>query len=93
MDGQPTPPLGTIDWPIEEPTVIALPDDWQLFFYTDGLIEGRLRPGSHERYGEERLVESLCRRWPASGSTERAWSASSQRSKPGAVSPSKTTSP
>ena len=59
LEAQPTPPLGTIDWPIGEPTVIALPDQWQLLFYTDGLIEGRLSPGSHERYGERRLVESL----------------------------------
>jgi Membrane-associated sensor domain/Stage II sporulation protein E (SpoIIE) len=59
LDARPTPPLGAIDWPIAEPTVIALPDQWQLFFYTDGLIEGRLRPDSHERYGMERLVESL----------------------------------
>ena len=55
----PIPPIGTVDWPVEEPQLIALPDDWQLFFYTDGLIEGRLTPGSHERYGEKRLVEAL----------------------------------
>jgi hypothetical protein len=55
----PRPPIGTVDWPVEEPQLIALPDDWQLFFYTDGLIEGRLTPGSHERYGEKRLVEAL----------------------------------
>ena len=59
LDAKAIPPLGTIDWPIEEPQTIALPDDWQLFFYTDGLIEGRLGSGSPERYGEKRLVESL----------------------------------
>ena len=53
------PPLGTFDWPIEEPRLISLPPDWQLFFYTDGVIEGRGSPGSEERYGEERLIESL----------------------------------
>ena len=55
----PSPPLGTFDWPVEEPRLIELPDRWQLFFYTDGLIEGRLSPGSPERYGEKRLVEGL----------------------------------
>ena len=55
----PIPPIGTVDWLFEEPRLIALPTGWQLFFYTDGLIEGRLSPGSHDRYGEKRLVESL----------------------------------
>ena len=59
LNAPPAPPLGTFDWPIEEPQIIALPARWQLFFYTDGLIEGRLSPGSHERYGERRLVENL----------------------------------
>ena len=35
------PPLGTVDWPVEEPLTAALPEGWRLFFYTDGLIEGR----------------------------------------------------
>ncbi len=56
---QPLPPLGTLDWPLSEPQSIGLPAGWQLFFYTDGLIEGRSSPGSRERYGEERLIESL----------------------------------
>jgi serine phosphatase RsbU (regulator of sigma subunit) len=55
----PMPPLGTFDWPVEEPERISLPAGWQLFFYTDGLIEGRTAPGSQKRYGEERLVEAL----------------------------------
>ena len=59
LDARPTPPLGAIDWPVEEPTVIALPDQWQLFFYTDGLIEGRLGPDFYDRYGVDRLVKSL----------------------------------
>ena len=49
----PIPPLGTLDWPVDEPESIDLPEGWQLFFYTDGLIETRLAPGSSERYGEE----------------------------------------
>jgi hypothetical protein len=59
LEVPPIPPIGTVDWPVDEPQLIALPDAWQLFFYTDGLIEGRLAPGSHERYGEKRLVEAL----------------------------------
>jgi hypothetical protein len=55
----PIPPLGTIDRPVDEPQRIALPGDWRLFFYTDGLIEGRSAAGSAERYGEERLIEAL----------------------------------
>ena len=38
---------------------MPLPEDWKIFFYTDGLIEGRLDPGSAERFGEARLVESV----------------------------------
>lgn len=55
----PIPPLGTVDWPVVEPAVMALPEGWQLLFYTDGLIEPRLDPGSSERYGEERLIEAV----------------------------------
>ena len=56
---RPMPPLGTIDWPMEEAPLIALPEGWQLFFYTDGLIEGRRSPDSQDRFGEKRLIESL----------------------------------
>ena len=59
LDVPPMPPAGTFGWPAAEPQLIALPERWQLFFYTDGLIEGRLGPDSHERYGEQRLVGSL----------------------------------
>ena len=55
------PPLGTFDWPVEEPQRFALPHGWRLFFYTDGLVEGRVAPGSQERYGEGRLVEAVRR--------------------------------
>jgi serine phosphatase RsbU (regulator of sigma subunit) len=34
----PIPPLGTFDWPVEEPQRIELPAGWQLVFCTDGLI-------------------------------------------------------
>ena len=59
LEAPPMPPLGTFDWPFEEPRLISLPPGWQLFFYTDGVIEGRRSPGSEERYGEERLIERL----------------------------------
>ncbi len=55
----PMPPLGALDWPIEQPQLVHLPEGWRLFFYTDGLIEGRGAPGSQERYGEDRLVTTL----------------------------------
>jgi serine phosphatase RsbU (regulator of sigma subunit) len=58
----PIPPLGTVDCPIAETVSIDLPEGWQLFFYTDGLIETRMAPGSSERYGEERLIEAIQRR-------------------------------
>jgi hypothetical protein len=53
------PPLGTLDLPVREPTRIVLPELWSLVFYTDGLIEGRAAPGDGERFGEERLLETL----------------------------------
>ena len=39
--------------------VWTLPPGWNLFFYTDGLIEGRTARGSVERFGEERLLHAL----------------------------------
>jgi len=33
-------------------------EDWTLLCYTDGLVEGRRRPGSVERFGAEALVEA-----------------------------------
>jgi serine phosphatase RsbU (regulator of sigma subunit) len=57
----PMPPLGAIDWPVEEPLHMKLRDGWRLFFYTDGLIEGRAALGSPERFGEGRLIEAVGR--------------------------------
>ena len=48
------PPIGVFadeQWPSSR---IELPTGWVLLLYTDGLIEGRVGPGS-ERLGEERL--------------------------------------
>jgi len=61
LPATPMPPLGSVDWPVEEPFRMALPDGWRLFFYTDGLIEGRAAPGSQERFGELRLIEAVQR--------------------------------
>ncbi len=55
----PMPPLGTVHWPMEQPLTAALPDGWRLLFYTDGLIEGRARLGSPERFGERRLIDAV----------------------------------
>ena len=61
LPATPMPPLGAVDWPVEEPLRMALPRGWRLFFYTDGLIEGRAAPGSPERFGEQRLIEAVRR--------------------------------
>lgn len=42
-----------------EPVIVTLTPPWSLFFYTDGLVEGRLAPGSYERFGEHGLVSRL----------------------------------
>lgn len=55
----PMPPLGSFEVPVDEPIEVLMEPGWSLFFYTDGLIEGRAAPGSSERYGEERLFHLL----------------------------------
>jgi serine phosphatase RsbU (regulator of sigma subunit) len=55
----PLTPLGTFDDPIGEPVAWTLPPGWNLFFYTDGLIESRASRGSSERFGQERLTHAL----------------------------------
>jgi serine phosphatase RsbU (regulator of sigma subunit) len=53
-------PLGVGDladaWPV---TSIDLPATWTLFFYTDGLVEMRARPGESERFEVEGLIAQL----------------------------------
>jgi serine phosphatase RsbU (regulator of sigma subunit) len=56
---KPLPPLGVAAGAGIRITTTALPEHWSIFFYTDGLIEGRATPGSAERYGDERLAERL----------------------------------
>ena len=89
----PMPPLGTVDWPIEQPQLVHLPEGWRLFFYTDGLIEGRGAPGSQERFGEERLIATLQSLAERPHRRELASRTSSRRSSPPAVSRSATTWP
>ena len=43
-------------WPL---TSIDLPTSWTLFFYTDGLVEMRARPGAPERFEVEGLIAQL----------------------------------
>jgi hypothetical protein len=56
---RPIPPLGMWDHAVVEPEPLPLPAGWRLFFYTDGLIEGRMEPDSSERFGQERLIEAV----------------------------------
>src|SRR4051812_2121918 len=54
------PPIGVLDgaqWPAHE---VALPGDWALLLYTDGVIEGRVGQGP-DRLGESRLAEIVVR--------------------------------
>jgi PAS domain S-box-containing protein len=48
-------PLGVSDLAVWTPTRIDLPRQFSLLLYTDGVIEGRARPGERDRFGEERL--------------------------------------
>lgn len=52
-------PLGLDEVRPPRLTTVPLPPGWTLFFYTDGLIEGRASPASPERYGEQRLMQRL----------------------------------
>jgi serine phosphatase RsbU (regulator of sigma subunit) len=55
---RPAAPLGLSevrDWP---ETLIQLDGDWSILLFTDGLIEGRIGPGS-ERLGSEGLMDLL----------------------------------
>ncbi|HYV17321.1 MAG TPA: SpoIIE family protein phosphatase [Conexibacter sp.] len=51
-------PLGLLDPAEWRGNPIALPDEWALLLYTDGLVEGRIGEGS-ERLGPDRLVALL----------------------------------
>ncbi len=48
-------------WRLE---AFQLPQAWSLLFYTDGLFEGAISPGSTERYGIDRLTERFAQAAP-----------------------------
>jgi len=48
-------------WRLE---AFQLPPAWSLLFYTDGLFEGVIEPGSLERYGIDRLAQRFARAAP-----------------------------
>ena len=55
----PGPPVGAFRasrWPAEE---IALPHEWLLFFYTDGVIEGRSLADRSQRFGVDGLLRAV----------------------------------
>jgi serine phosphatase RsbU (regulator of sigma subunit) len=61
VDVPPLPPLGVWDDVLWQPRTIDLAPGWGLFFYTDGLVEGRIAGASGDRYGEARLVDAVGR--------------------------------
>ena len=52
------PPLGVLDDVRWSAAGHALPEEWSLLLYTDGLIEGRTGPGP-QRLGDDGLVEMV----------------------------------
>ncbi len=61
------PPLGIFEqseWPAHRQRLAA---PWTLLLYTDGLVEGKVGAGE-ERFGDERLVETVARLVAASSS-------------------------
>lgn len=58
---RPHPVLSLLEDRRIDPAVVELSDDWGLFLFTDGLVEGRRKPGSSERLGVEELVTRLQR--------------------------------
>lgn len=59
----PYPPLGAFAGVSWQATTVALPPGpWQLFLYTDGLIDARVGPGSRERLGVEGLTAVVAAR-------------------------------
>jgi membrane protein implicated in regulation of membrane protease activity len=62
LDAHPGPPIGLRRAGPWEAFTIDLPQEpWTLVLYTDGLVEGRVEPGSQERFGPDRLVAALAR--------------------------------
>ena len=55
----PSLPMGVGGEARWEPVIVTLTPPWTLVFYTDGLTEGRVSPGSPLRFGEDGLVARL----------------------------------
>jgi serine phosphatase RsbU (regulator of sigma subunit) len=63
----PGPPLGIQEGDLWKPQTVSLEgDDWSLFLYTDGIVEGRAGPSAAERFGIDRLRALLARHRPLS---------------------------
>jgi PAS domain S-box-containing protein len=52
-------PLGMLSEPSWDAGAIALPEEWSLLLYTDGLVEGLDGPSSARRFGTGRLANEL----------------------------------
>ncbi len=52
-------PLGMLPEPTWDAGAIALPEEWSLLLYTDGLVEGLDGPSSSQRFGARRLANEL----------------------------------
>src|SRR4051812_31133767 len=52
-------PLGMLTDPTWDAGAIALPEEWSLLLYTDGLVEGLDGPSSTQRFGAGRLATEL----------------------------------
>lgn len=48
------------DWTVHK---VALPDEWALLLYSDGIVEARMAPGSTERLGLERFRAAAQELW------------------------------
>jgi serine phosphatase RsbU (regulator of sigma subunit) len=59
VQATPGPPLGVLPEPSWYETTVELPERFSLVLYTDGLVEGRVQPGSGRRFGIERLCSAL----------------------------------
>ncbi len=59
-------PLGVFEGERTNVKRMTLPPGWTLFFFTDGIVEGRTAPDATERYGVHRLAEFLAHEIPRS---------------------------
>ena len=55
----PSLPMGVGGETRWEPVIVTLTPPWSLLFYTDGLTEGCVAPGSRDRLGEHGLISRL----------------------------------